>query len=112
MTSAYLGQVQEEMLGRLDDRGAAADLTLGLLQLHGVDEFATAITLVPSCIIVAAQWTCPFHEPIGQEPAQETNVSELLSIHSTASAYLQVVILIRVCFLLMSFLESYFACCI
>ena len=48
------GQVEEDVVGRLDDGRRVADLAAGVDQLGCVQELATAIALVSTCILRAA----------------------------------------------------------
>lgn len=67
----YLGEIEKEVFGSLDDRRMAAEFAPGRLELHGVDQLAALIALVTSSIVIATQRTRPFHEAISQESLQK-----------------------------------------
>lgn len=65
---SYLGQIQEEV-GRLPRDGCLlTQLAARLLQLRGIHQLATFVTLVTSSVLVATQRTFTLHKTVCQKP--------------------------------------------
>ena len=84
-----LGQIEKQVIGRLDDGGSAARLAAGLLELHGIYELSTFVTLVAARIRVCAEWTNTFHEAICQELAAVLTVQLLNRLRKDESLAVQ-----------------------
>lgn len=63
----YLGKIDKELHGRLDDRSLAAEFTPRIDQLNGIDEMTAAIALITSSIIVLAPRTSTLDKSVSQE---------------------------------------------
>ncbi len=72
------GQVQEEVLGFAHDGSRAVALAAGLDQLHGVQEPAAVVALIPARLAVAAVGACALDVSIREESLLLLAVEEVL----------------------------------
>lgn len=56
------------MVGIFDDRALLAEFAPRILELGCVDQFATLVTLISSCIRVAAQRALSLYKTVCQKP--------------------------------------------
>ena len=61
-----LGQINKDMVGRLNHGLCLADHTLGFFQFNRIEQFATGITLISFGVSVVTQRTNTTHKAISQ----------------------------------------------
>lgn len=71
------------MVGGLDLWNPITHFTLGVQEVHGIQEFPTTITLITPCIIKPTEWTGAFHKTVSQKPIRSN--TQLHVLHYTKS---------------------------
>ena len=79
------------MFRRLDLWPTAAQFASGLFQFDGINQLATCVTLVASCILISTTWqgTNPFNESISQKSVTFVTVQLIHSIFDQISTFME-----------------------